>query len=89
MQGAVAASLAIAAAIGAAGCGAKLRGDSLEPLIVRELSQRGHHGAKVSCDDVDNEVGHRYSCALSGVEGRSRVEGTVLRGDRISIDRLR
>ena len=84
-----AASLAVVAAVGVAGCGAKLRGDSMEPLIVRELADRGHKGAKVTCDDVDDEVGRHYSCALSGVGGRSRVEGTVLRGDRISIDRLK
>ena len=85
-----AASLAVAAALGGSGCGgAKLRGDSMEPLIVRELAQRGHHGAKVSCGDVDDKAGQHYSCALSGVERRSRVEGTVLSGDRISIDRLK
>ena len=87
---AVAASLAFAAALGAAGCGgAKLRGSSMEPLIVHELAARGHHGAKVSCGDVDDRVGVRYRCALTGVAGRSRVEGTVLSRDRISIDRLR
>jgi hypothetical protein len=85
-----AASLAVAAALGASGCNeAKLRGDSLEPLIVRELAKRGHHGAKVTCSDVADRAGQRYACALAGVEGRSRVEGTVLSGDRISIDRLR
>ena len=87
---AAAASLAVAAVLGATGCGgAKLRGSSMEPLIVRELAQRGHHGAKVSCGDVDDRAGVRYSCALAGVGGRSRVEGTVLSRDRISIDRLR
>ena len=87
---AAAASLAVAAALGAAGCGgAKLRGSSMEPLIVRQLAARGHHGAKVSCGDVDDRVGVKYSCALAGVEGRSRVEGTVLSHDRISIDHLR
>ena len=84
-----AASLVVAAAVGATGCGAKLRGDSMEPLIERELVQRGHKGAKAACADVDDEVGHKYSCELSGVDGRTRVEGTVLNGDRISIDRLR
>lgn len=87
---AAAASLAVAAVLGATGCGtAKLRGSSMEPLIVRELAQRGHHGAKVSCSDVDDRAGVRYACALAGVDGRSRVEGTVLSHDRISIDRLR
>ena len=87
---AAAASLAVAAVLGAGGCGgAKLRGSSMEPLIVRELAHRGHHGAKVSCGDVDDEAGVKYACALAGVEGRSRVEGTVLSHDRISIDRLK
>jgi hypothetical protein len=84
-----AASLAVVAALGTVGCGtAKLRGDSMEPLIEHELAQRGHKGAQVACEDVDDEVGTKYSCGLSGVEGRSRVEGTVLSGDRVSIDRL-
>ena len=84
-----AASLVVAAAVGATGCGAKLRGDSMESLIERQLAQRGHKGAKVTCEDVDDEVGRKYACVVSGVDGRTRVEGTVLNGDRISIDRLR
>ena len=61
----------------------------VESLIEHQLAQRGHKGAKVTCEDVDDEVGRKYACVLSGVDGRTRVEGTVLNGDRISIDRLR
>jgi hypothetical protein len=85
-----AASLALAGALAVAGCGAnKLSGSSIEKLIVKDLGPRGYAGLSVSCDDVDDEVGRKFTCDVSGVKGRTKVDGTVLKGDRISIDRLR
>ena len=85
------ACLAVAAcALGVAGCGgSKLSGNSIEKLIVKDLGPRGYAGLSVSCDDVDNTAGQKFTCDASGVKDVTKVDGTVLKGDRISIDRLR
>lgn len=84
------ASLAVAASVAVAACGgSKLSGNSIEKLIVKDLAPRGYAGLSVSCPDVDNTAGKTFSCSVSGVKNVTKVDGTVLRGDRISIDRLR
>ena len=85
------AGLAVAACtLGVAGCGgSKLSGNSIERLIVKDLGPRGYAGLSVSCDDVDDKAGTTFTCDVSGVKRATKVDGTVLKGDRISIDRLR
>jgi hypothetical protein len=85
-----AASLAVAGALALAGCGgSKLSASSIEKLIAKDLGPRGYPGLSVSCDDVDDTVGKTFTCDVSGVKAVTKVDGTVLKGDRISIDRLR
>jgi len=83
-------SLAIGAALALAGCGGnKLSADSVEKLIVKDLGPRGYAGLTVSCDDIDDKVGKKFTCDVSNAKGATKVDGTVLTGDRMSIDRLR
>src|SRR3954469_7359251 len=85
-----AACLALLAALALSACGSsKLSADSIEKLIVKDLGPRGYAGLRVSCQDVDDTVGKQFTCDVSGVKAVTKVDGTVLKGDRISIDRLR
>jgi hypothetical protein len=66
------------------GCGgSKLSGDSIEKLVVEDAANRGLGAAKVACDDVDNEVGERFTCDVSGIRKYSTFEGKVARNDGI------
>jgi hypothetical protein len=81
------AGLAFAALL--AGCGgSKLSGDSIEKLIAGDLGNRGYTSVKVNCDDVDNEVGKKFTCDVTGAPGFTKIDGSVAKGDQINIDRV-
>lgn len=75
-------------AVGAlAGCGGeKLSGDSIEKLIVEDLGTRGYADVTVSCPDVDNEVGKKFSCDVENGPGFTKIEGSVAEGDKVNLD---
>jgi hypothetical protein len=78
-------SLAVVAAL--AGCGgSKLSHQSIEKLIVQELGNRGYAGATVKCPDVDNKVGKKFTCTVSGVSKFTTIDGSVASGDKINLD---
>jgi hypothetical protein len=80
--------LALAATF--AGCGgSKLSGSSIEKLIAQDLGNRGYSSVKVQCDDVDNEVGKKFTCDVEGGPGFTKIDGSVAKGDQINIDRVR
>jgi hypothetical protein len=60
------------AALLLAGCGTKIDGASIE----RELA-RAEGDGRFSCPDPDNEVGRRFTCTVTGLEGVTRIEVEV------------
>lgn len=79
--------LLVAAAL--TGCGGtKLSGDSIEKLIVEDLGNRGYAGLEVSCPDVDNEVGKKFTCDVKGSDEFTKIEGSVANDDQVNLDRV-
>lgn len=78
-----------AAAIFLAACGGqKLSGDSIEKLIVEDLGTRGYADVSVTCPDVDNEVGKKFTCDVANGPGFTKIEGSVAEGDKVNLDRV-
>lgn len=72
-----------------AGCSqTQLDGNSIEKLLVTELGNRGYANASVDCPDVDNEVGTRFACEVTGVPAVTKVEGSVAGNDEIKLGRV-
>ena len=77
-------SIALVAAF--AGCGgSKLSHQSIEKLINQELGKRGYPGATIKCPDVDNKVGKKFSCTVSGAAKFTTIDGSVASGDKINL----
>jgi hypothetical protein len=73
-----------------AGCNAtKLEDSSVERLIAGYLADQGFAGARVDCPEVANEVGERFTCAITNAGGHTEIPATVARNDRIALGRLR
>lgn len=68
-----------------AGCGTQLGGASIARLATGWLGDRGYEHAGVDCPDVDNEVGTRFTCTVSGVPQLTKIEGSVARHDEIRL----
>lgn len=77
---------------GAAGSGGSssgtsmLSGTSLESLITTELGNRGYPNAQITCADVVNVVGTKFTCTVEGVPDFSTVKGSVAPNDQINLD---
>ena len=84
-----AAGIGLFAAAALTGCGgSKLSGDSIEKLIVEDLGNRGYAGIEVSCPDVDNEVGTKFTCDVTGTGEFTRIDGSVAKDDQVNLDRV-
>lgn len=82
-------SVSVALVAVLAGCGgSKLSGSSIEKLIIGDLGNRGYASVKVSCPDVDNNVGKKFTCTVTGGPGFTKIEGSVAKGDKVNIDRV-
>lgn len=71
----------------AAGCGTKIDGASVEKELEESYGTRGYPGLRFTCPDPDNEVGTRFVCEMSGLEGYSRVEVEVRRSESVQVIR--
>ncbi|MCW2989418.1 MAG: hypothetical protein JWM73_12 [Solirubrobacterales bacterium] len=81
------AGIGLALVVAFAGCGgSKLSGNSIEKLIVTELGNRGYANLKVNCPDVDNKVGKKFTCDVTGAKAFTKVEGTVAKDDTVNLD---
>ncbi len=84
-----AAGIGLLAAAALTGCGgSKLSGDSIEKLIVEDLGNRGYAGIEVSCPDVDNEVGTKFTCDVTGTDKFTKIDGSVAKDDQVNLDRV-
>ena len=84
-----AAGIGLLAAAALTGCGgSKLSGDSIEKLIVEDLGNRGYAGIEVTCPDVDNEVGAKFTCDVTGTDEFTKIDGSVAEGDQVNLDRV-
>ena len=82
------ATISLIAAASFAGCGGeKLSGDSIEKLVVENL-ERGYPGMKVDCPDVDNKVGEKFTCDVTGSDEITKVEGSVAEDDQVNLDKV-
>lgn len=84
MRLAVLLPLAAAALIG---CGTKVDGASIEKELADSYGMRGYPGLRFSCPDPDNEVGKRFVCQMSGLDGYSRVEVEVRASESVRVVR--
>lgn len=79
----LAAGLAVAVLL--TGCGGTmLSGDSLEDTFL-DATLKGHPDARIECPDVDNEPGRRFTCDVTGVPGKTKLNGRVTRGDGVAL----
>lgn len=91
MNARITSTLLVTGAVVAAltGCGgSKLSHASIEKLIVVELGTRGYPGVAVKCSDVDNEVGKKFTCDVTGAKGFTKIDGSVAKNDQINLDRV-
>jgi hypothetical protein len=80
-------ALLLPAAILLAGCGTKVDGDSIEKELMKSYGTRGYPGLRFECPDPKNEVGERFVCEMSGLEGYSRVEVEVRGNESVQVVR--
>lgn len=78
--------LALAAVV-LAGCGTKIDGASIEKELMDSYGNRGYPGLRFECPDPGNEVGERFECTVTGLEGYSRVEVEVRRNESVQVVR--
>ena len=69
------------------GCGTKIEGDSVEKELMDSYGTRGYPGLRFECPDPDNEVGKRFVCEMSGLEGYTRVEVEVRGNESVQVVR--
>lgn len=69
------------------GCGTKVDGDSIEKELMKSYGTRGYPGLRFDCPDPKNEVGERFVCEMSGLEGYTRVEVEVGRNESVEVVR--
>ena len=82
-------SMLAAALLTACGDVPKLSGDSIEKRIVQRYDgNRGYAGIEVSCPDVDNEVGQKFTCEVTGTDKFTRIDGSVAAGDGVRLDQF-
>jgi hypothetical protein len=70
-----------------AGCGTRVDGDSIEKELMKSYGTRGYPELRFECPDPKNEVGERFVCEMSGLEGYSRVEVEVRRNESVQVVR--
>jgi hypothetical protein len=75
------------AATALAGCGTKIDGASIEKELMDSYGNRGYPGLRFECPDPSNEVGERFECVVTGLEGYSRVEVEVRRNESVQVVR--
>jgi hypothetical protein len=78
--------LSLAAAVTMTGCSSQLTGKSIQKLIQGELGSRGYAGAQIKCPDVDDKVGKKFTCTVTGNSKITTVDGSVAPNDQINID---
>ena len=74
-------------AVVVAGCGTKVDGASVEKELTESYGKRGYPGLRFECPDPDNEVGKRFVCEMSGLEGYGRVEVEVRDNESVQVVR--
>lgn len=79
--------LLLLAAVALAGCGTKVDGASIERELADSYGERGYPGLRFSCPDPDNEVGKRFVCEMTGLDGVSRVEVEVRASESVRVVR--
>ena len=70
-----------------AGCGTKIDGASIEKELMDSYGMRGYPELRFACPDPENEVGARFECEMSGLEGYTRVEVEVRRNESVQVVR--
>ena len=70
-----------------AACGTKVDGDSVEKELMESYGKRGYPGLRFECPDPDTEVGRRFVCEMSGLEGYARVEVEVRENESVQVVR--
>jgi hypothetical protein len=70
-----------------AACGTEVDGDSIEKELMQSYGTRGYPGLRFECPNPKNEVGERFVCEMSGLEGYSRVEVEVRRNESVQVVR--